>query len=76
MNGTHSIETKLYETLIPGAARIKTAKLLVQAFQIDNLPDESLINQALNELCKREDIMPFGNITNWRHSEIIRTKEG
>lgn len=76
MNEILSLETKLYETLIPGAARIKIAKLVVQAFQIDNLPDESLINQALNELCKREDIVPFGNINNWRQSEITRTKEG
>jgi hypothetical protein len=66
------IEARLYDTLVPGAPSIKTAMLLLRTFKDEELPNAELINQALGQLAQRPDVASFGNLAQWRSSELMR----
>ena len=72
-DGKHisSLTEKLYNTLRTGKPQIKTAKLIYEAFSSHSeWPDDEAINTALRKLILRDDIVTYGLIENWRHSEI------
>jgi len=66
------IERMLYANLVPDSHQIKVAMLLVRALGISDFPADDIVNSALDKLVLRSDIQSFGQIHNWRNSEIKR----
>jgi hypothetical protein len=74
--------TELAERMLshlPFSSRKKVALIVVLATsnlpEFENLDDEptlAKVNAALDILVQRSDVQAFGNIENWRHSEIFR----
>lgn len=75
-------DTELAELMLrhlPFGSRKKVALIVVLATsnlpEYENLDDEptlAKVNAALDILAQRSDVQAFGNIANWRHSEILR----
>ncbi|WP_152912478.1 hypothetical protein [Candidatus Rhodobacter oscarellae] len=66
------VEDRLYATLVPGARQIKVSMLLVKAFPHLDFPADEIVNSALATLAERHDVEIFGDVNEWRHSEILR----
>ncbi len=62
----------MYQTLVAGKPQIKIATLIARACHGSEMPDDAVIAETLKELIGREDIQCFGDIQQWRHSEIVR----
>jgi hypothetical protein len=73
-NGAQDLEQGLYEALVPGAPQMKVARLILTAFPNTDDWEKEEIDEALSRLIHRPDIEPFGDIYNWRYSEIRRVK--
>ncbi|MEO0979189.1 MAG: hypothetical protein AAFY24_18115 [Pseudomonadota bacterium] len=69
------LETALYNGLVPGRHQIKVAMLVGMTFGGKTIRSDEIVNAALERLVRRDDIQSFGNIRNWRRSEIRRLKE-
>ena len=67
------IESRLYRALEPGKPQIKIAMMVARAFKNEDIPDEREVTKAIKTLVQRNDIQSFGQVTNWRHSEISKT---
>lgn len=67
------VTDKLYSELISGAPPIKVARLIVDALGMIDDRQEVLVQSALNTLCTFDDILVFGDIQNWRRSEIAKS---
>lgn len=75
-------DTELAERMLshlPLGSRKKVALIVVLATcnltEFENLDDEptlAKVNAALDILVQRSDVQAYGNIENWRHSEIFR----
>jgi hypothetical protein len=66
------LERPLYEALIVGAPQMKVTRLILRVVPDTDDWDHEEIDEALSRLIHRPDIEPFGDIHNWRHSEIRR----
>jgi len=70
MNTATEIELRFYEMLVAGRHQIKVAMLIARTFKGQEIPDDALINEALDLLVRREDIEVLGPYNRWRRSEI------
>lgn len=66
------LEKALYDKLAPGRHQIKVAMLVALTFDGKTISSDEIVNAALERLVRRADIESFGNIFNWRRSEIRR----
>lgn len=67
------LEQKLHDALVPGAPQMKVARLIDQVFSDDiEWKEESLINEALDRLIRRNNVRHEGFVYRWRYSEIKR----
>jgi hypothetical protein len=66
-----AIENAIFAQLYPD--RLKVAMLVAKAFwRAAEEPSVDDINTALKQLSARSDVECFGNILNWRYSEMRR----
>ncbi len=67
------IEAAIFSQMHPD--RLKVAWLIGHAFpKIAEQPDDADIDSALLRLKIRSDVEAFGDITNWRYSEMRRVE--
>ena len=64
------LEKQLYEMIKTRENRMKVAMLIAKTFGKNLLYSEKLIDAALAKVATRNDVEAFGNISNWRFSEI------
>lgn len=67
---------QLYEALPPGARPRKVARLVSDLVDVDIDQSEPLISDALFRLAQLPNIETYGDISRWRHSEIMRKSSG
>ncbi|MEO1538075.1 MAG: hypothetical protein AAFR73_10115 [Pseudomonadota bacterium] len=71
---SESLEMKeaLFQSLESGAPPKKVAKLVVDTFGLVDEEQEAMIQEALESLQMEDGIIVYGDIQNWRRSEIAK----